>query len=368
MQFKEVIGQITAKKSLLQAYTEQRISHAQLFSGNTGYGSLALALAYAQLVNCKDPQPDDACGKCVSCQRAQKMVHPDIHYCYPTIGSKALSTQFIDDWRKMIQKKPYFTAYDWLQHIKAENKQGNITSEECDDIMRKLNITAHDEVGYKILVLWLPEYLGKEGNRLLKLIEEPPDRTLFLLVTENPNQILDTILSRTQTTKIPRISDHDLAQYLIQQRQIAPEIAMQIAALSGGDYCEAIEIINGGDHDNQQYLLRWLIACAHRRAADLDQFVEQIADTGRESQKNFLRYALHFWEQCLIAQLLPQRAALSKAEAVFAQKLLPSLTWEHIEYIREMTEKAIYHIERNANPRILFLDLSIRMNKWLPKL
>ncbi len=368
MQFKQIIGQQLIKDRLLQSYSEGRVSHAQLFIGHTGYGSLALALAYAQLVNCKQAQADDSCGKCPSCQKAQKMVHPDIHYCYPTVGSKAISIQFIEEWRNMLKKSPYFTAYDWLQFIKAENKQGNITAEECDDIVRKLNMTAHSEDSYKILILWLPEYLGKEGNRLLKLIEEPPDNTLFLLVAENPNLVLDTILSRTQTLKVPRITDADLAQALIVQRQLSPDIAAQVAALSEGDYREAIEIVGGGDQNNQQYLLQWLTACAYRRAADLDQFIEQIAELGRENQKNFLRYALHFWQQCLTAQQLPQRATLSKAEAVFAQRILPTISWEHIENIASMTESAIYHIERNANPRILFLNLSIQINRQLPKL
>lgn len=368
MQFNQVIGQQAIKEQLLHSYSLGRISHAQLLIGNTGYGSLALAMAYAQLVNCRQPQVNDSCGKCASCQKAQKIVHPDIHFCYPTIGSKAVSTQFISEWREMVKKNAYFDAYDWLQHIKAENKQGNITAEECDDIVRKLNITAHDEFSYKILLIWLPEYLGKEGNRLLKLIEEPPEQTLFLLVTENAELILNTILSRTQTLKIPRLTNPDIAQALEQRLFVSPDRATQIAALAGGDYREAQAILHGGDHDNQQYLLRWLTACAHRRAAELDLFVEQIAEAGRESQKNFLRYALHFWQQCLLAQCLPQRAILSKAEAVFAQKLLPTITWQHIESISEMTEKAIYHIERNANPRILFLDLSIRINRYLPKL
>lgn len=367
MHFKEVIGQQAIKEQLWHSRSDDRVSHAQLFLGNLGYGGLALALAYAQLVNCSQPYSGDSCGKCLSCQRSRKLVHPDIHFCYPTIGSKAVSTQFIGEWRSMVQKSPYFDAYEWLQHLNADNKQGNITAEECDDIVRKLSMTAHDEQSYKILIVWLPEYLGKEGNRLLKLIEEPPDQTLFLLVAENADLILNTILSRSQMLKIPRLRDEDIAQSLEQQRLLGAEQSRQVAALANGDYREALAIMKGGDHDNQQYLLRWLTACVHHNAADLDAFVEQIADIGRESQKNFLRYVLHFWQQCLMAQHLSHRAVLSKAEAVFAQRLLPTITWEHIDSISEMTEKSIYHIERNANPRILFLDLSIRLQRYLPK-
>ncbi|HNL07509.1 MAG TPA: hypothetical protein PKH93_08045, partial [Chitinophagales bacterium] len=197
MQFKQIIGQTNTKRYLMESAQHDHISHAQLFLGNEGCGALSLALAFAQYVNCSNRQTDDSCGRCSNCKKSQKLIHPDIHYCYPTIGSKAKSTDLLTEWREAVLKNPYMNVFQWLQHLKADNKQGNITAEECEDIIRKLSFTTY-EAPYKILLLWMPEYLGKEGNRLLKIIEEPPPNTLFLLVAENANLVLNTILSRTQ--------------------------------------------------------------------------------------------------------------------------------------------------------------------------
>lgn len=364
MQFRDIIGQSFIKQYLTKSVNDGRVSHAQLLLGPTGYGGLALALAYAQLVNCKAPRIDDSCGQCSSCLRSKRMMHPDIHYAYPTVGSKAISTQFIDQWRAAIGQNPYMDAFHWLQCIKAENKQGNITVEECEDIVRKLNLMPA-ESGHKILVLWLPEYLGKEGNRLLKLIEEPPESTLFLLVAENADQILNTILSRTQMLKIPRLSEADITEGLQRFRQTNADTAHQIAVLAEGNLNEAFSLLDGEHRDNQHLLTKWLNACLTNQTAQMDSFTEEIAEIGREGQKNFLRYALHFLRQCLMMKTSPQLAVLLKSEIPLAQRIVAQVVWEHIAHLNTLLNEAAYHVERNANARILFFNLCIKTTDLL---
>src|SRR3984885_2909521 len=234
MQFSQVIGQQQVRDNLTEMVRQNRLSHALLFLGHEGSGALPLALAFAQYVVCerRDSSSADACGVCATCVKAGRLMHPDIHFSYPVIpkkaGDKPVSSDYSSEWREFIQQYPYGNAYDWLQFIGAENKQGNITAQECNDINRKLSLKSF-ESGYKILILWMPEYLGNEGNKLLKLIEEPPANTLFILVAENEGQILQTILSRTQLVKIPALDDSDVEAGLEATQDISKEKAKQIA-------------------------------------------------------------------------------------------------------------------------------------------
>ncbi|MEY3947098.1 MAG: hypothetical protein RJB03_1804, partial [Bacteroidota bacterium] len=208
MRFQDIPGQPIVKKSLVNLVASNRLSHALLFLGKEGSGSLQLAMALAQYVVCEQPSTADSCGECPSCTRAAAWAHPDIHFSFPTItrepGDKPVANDFIVEWRSFLSQTPFGNAYDWLQSIGAENKQGNITSHECEDIIRKLNLKSFEN-GYKILIQWMPEYLKDTGNKLLKLIEEPPPNTLFLFVAEDESRILPTILSRTQLIKINRL-------------------------------------------------------------------------------------------------------------------------------------------------------------------
>src|SRR6516225_2271587 len=232
--FKDVIGQAPVKQHLVELVQSNRLSHALLFLGQEGSGALPMALAFAQYVVCEQPRDGDACGVCPPCIKAKQLIHPDIHYSYPDIpkkaGDKPVSTDYGAEWREFIAQYPYGNSYDWLQFIGAENKQGNITAQECNDIIHKLNLKSF-ESGYKILVMWMPEYLGNEGNKLLKLIEEPPASTLFILVAENESLILQTILSRTQLVRIPLPEPADIQQGLIERSGVAQEQARQIAVL-----------------------------------------------------------------------------------------------------------------------------------------
>src|ERR1700748_1368184 len=265
MGFKSVIGQAQVKQHLIELVRLNRLSHALLFLGPEGSGALPMALAFAQYVVCERAKGDlgDACGICASCVKAGQLVHPDIHFSYPVIpkkaGDKPVSTDYISEWREFIGQYPYGNAYDWLQFIGAENKQGNITAQECNDIIHKLNLKSF-ESGYKILVMWMPEYLGNEGNKLLKLIEEPPADTLFLLVAENESLILQTILSRTQLVRVPLPEEADIEQALIARSGLEGGQARQIAILSEGNYHEALQLLQHAGEDWQDLLREWLNA------------------------------------------------------------------------------------------------------------
>src|ERR1700722_6343612 len=241
MGFKSVIGQAHVKQHLADLVKSNRLSHALLLLGPEGSGALPMALAFAQYVVCENKKDGDACGVCASCMKASQLIHPDIHYAYPVIpkkpGDKPVSTDYGVEWREFVAQYPYGNAYDWLQFIGAENKQGNITAQECNDIIHKLSLKSF-ESGYKILLMWMPEYLGNEGNKLLKLIEEPPPNTLFILVAENESSILPTILSRTQLIKIPLLDVIDIEDALIDRAKISPEKARQVASISEGNYRE----------------------------------------------------------------------------------------------------------------------------------
>src|SRR5580698_5316574 len=246
MQFTRVIGQDQVRENLIEMVRQNRLSHALLFLGHEGSGALPMALAFAQYVVCekRDGNTPDACGVCAACVKASRMVHPDIHFSYPVIprkaGDKPVSSDYSAEWREFVKQYPYGNSYDWLQFIGAENKQGNITAQECNDIIHKLSLKSF-ESGYKMLVMWMPEYLGNEGNKLLKLIEEPPADTLFLLVAENESLILQTILSRTQLVKMPLPETVEIEQALIERSGLEQTQARQIAVLCEGNYHEALQ-------------------------------------------------------------------------------------------------------------------------------
>jgi DNA polymerase III subunit delta' len=401
MPFNNVIGQQETKQHLAELMTHNRLSHALLFLGREGSGSLPLALAFAQYIACEkvngksaaqagpslfgeDPAlpanfklPTDACGICASCTKAQKLVHPDIHFSYPVIprksGDKPVSTDYISEWREFIQLYPYGNVYDWLQFIGAENKQGNISVHECNDIIRKLNLKSF-ESEYKILVMWMPEYLGNEGNKLLKLIEEPPPNTLFLLVAENESLILQTILSRCQLVKIPSLPAQDIASSLTERAKVSPDQARQVASISEGNYREALQLLQHAGEDWQDLLRDWLNAILKTGPAAQVKWIDEISKLGREKQKQFLRYFNHLLEQSVklrvINESVSSMQSLASAQSAvympekerdFALRLNKLAGLEQQQAIIEELDRATYYIERNAHAKMLFHALTIKV-------
>ncbi len=372
---KDIIGQERVKSFLLQLAASERVPHALLFLGNTGSGNLALASAFAQVLQCEksgtglfqadNNDLEDACGVCSACRKAAAFVHPDIHFSFPTVGTNAVSNDYIKEWRKFLGETPYSDANDWLQRLNAENKQGNITKEECNAIIKKLSLKAF-EGRYKILVMWLPEYLGKEGNRLLKLIEEPPEQTIFLLAAENQDQILNTILSRCQLVKIDRLSDEEVATGLEKRLRLDPERARQIAFLAGGDFGAALAAAESAENDNAADFLDWLRKCWRGNAVELVKWTDEFAKLGRENQKQFLHYGLHFLREMMALVATGNTTLrLRPTELATAQNMAKVLDFDKIGQLIGLFNDNITFVERNANPKILFLDSSIQMNKIL---
>ena len=364
MSFSKVIGQGQVKQHLVELVQGNRLSHALLLLGPEGSGALPMALAFAQYVVC-ERKGEDACGVCGSCVKAKQLVHPDIHYSYPVIpkkaGDKPVSGDYGSEWREFVSKYPYGNAYDWLQFIGAENKQGNITAQECNDIIHKLSLKSF-ESGYKILVMWMPEYLGNEGNKLLKLIEEPPADTLFLLVAENESMILQTILSRTQLVKLPLPETADIEQALKERAGLEAGAARQIAILSEGNYHEALQLTRHADDDWQGVLREWLNAILKTGPIAQVKWIEEISKSGRERQKQFLRYFNHLLEQAVRLRYMGDRELpVPEAEKDFALRLNKIADIGQQKAIIEELDKAAYYIERNAHAKMLFHALTIKL-------
>jgi len=393
MLFTEAIGQREAKQRLVEMVRLNRLSHALLFLGKEGSGALPLAMAFAQYVSLLPDQnqskgaslfgepvevklpstPDEADAwmqKQASFAKAQQLVHPDIHFSYPVVtkksGTPPISTDYATEWREFIQQFPYGNIYDWLQFIGAENKQGNITAQECNDIIRKLNLKSF-ESGYKILLMWMPEYLGKEGNKLLKMIEEPPANTLFILVAENEGEILSTILSRCQLVRVPALEPADIEQSLVLKKACSSEQARQIANISNGNYREALSLVQHADEDFHALLRDWLNASLKNQTVAQVKLIEEIARLGREKQKQFLKHFTHLIEQAVRLQvsndILKNNLlnVLSSGEQDFVLRLNKAMSLEQKEAIAEELNKAAYYIERNANAKILFHALTIKI-------
>ena len=272
-----------------------------------------------------------------------------------------MSTDYIEEWREFIQQYAYGNVYDWLQFIGAENKQGNITAEECNDIIHKLSLKSF-ESGYKILIMWMPEYLGNEGNKLLKLIEEPAANTLFLLVAENESLILPTILSRTQLVKMPLPEAADIEKALLEKSGLEPIQARQIAILCEGNYHEALQLIRHADDDWQGVLREWLNAILKNGPIAQVKWIEEISKSGRERQKQFLRYFNHLLEQAIRLRYLAENQILiPDAEKDFAARLNKIADIGQQQAIIEELDKAAYYIERNAHVKMLFHALTIKL-------
>lgn len=367
MQFKDIVGQQSVKNHLIQTVKDERISHAQLFLGPEGSGSLALALAYAQYISCENKQEDDSCNDCSSCRKFNKLVHPDLHFSYPFFASHHENTAltFIEDWRKAFLANPYLGLDEWRDQLNADNKQANINIAEAHSIITKLSLKPF-EGEYKILIMWLPEYLSLQGNALLKVIEEPAQKTLFLLVAQNQEQILNTIISRTQLVKIPKLSQQDIVEYL-EKRNIETAKAQQLAYLSNGNLQTALQHLNNQENDFHELFLQWLRACWGNAGLNIVNYTEgELAKMGRENQKNFFKYGVNLMRECML--YLAHASSLihlPPKELEFISKFSQVLNLAKAEAIANELERAQYHIERNANPKILFLDVSLILVKIL---
>ena len=367
MFFRDVIGQEEAKQRLIREAKEGKIAHARLFCGPEGIGKLPLAIAYARYLSCQKPGEDDACGHCPNCMKYNKLAHPDLHFVFPVIKIKSkdtVSDDFLAEWRELIGQTPYFNLNIWLKEMGAENQQAQIYVKESDEIIRKLNLKS-SQGSYKIMIIWLPEKMNVEcSNKLLKLLEEPPSQTIFLLVSEEPDMLLTTIQSRTQRFNLFGIEEKQIAQKLIQQFGILEKDAIDIAHRCEGNYLKALETIHLNE-ENQLFfeLFVSLMRLSYqRKIREMKQWSETMASMGRERQKQFLQYCQRMIRENFISNFHnPSITYLNEEERNFSSRFAPFVNERNVIGIMDELSEAQRHIEQNVNARMVFFDFSLKM-------
>jgi DNA polymerase-3 subunit delta' len=374
MNFAQIPGQKEIIGKLIKSVSEQRVSHAQLFTGPEGCGSLAVALAYATYISCENRSAKDSCGTCKSCLKYEKMIHPDLHFVFPVIKDKRnaepVSDTYIEQWREFVKQSPYFTINDWLNSIEVENAQGLIFASEAGEIIKKLNLKTF-ESDFKIMIIWLPEKMHPAAaNKLLKLIEEPPDKTLFLLVSDEPDKLLPTIISRCQMVKIPALPDDEIREFLKAKFGTDDRKASEIARVANGNIIRAIGLHENEDSSIQNLeRFKGLMRFAWKRdVISVMNWSEEMASTGREAQKSFLSFCLRILRENLmlsLGQLKNNLVFLAGEEATFSNNFHPFITSKNIYALNDEFNLAHSHIEANGNAKIIFLDLALKVTRLI---
>ncbi len=379
MLFKDIIGQEKLKNHLIQTVNNRRISHAQLFIAPKGSGALPLAIAYAQYILCHNKDLENNSGDEACNLKFEKLAHPDLHFAFPVaandkVKKHPVSNLFLEEWRKFIINTPYGSLFNWYQKLGIENKQGQIGVDEAEDIVKKLVLKSY-EGGYKVMIIWMAEKMNiSASNKLLKLIEEPPEKTLFLLIAENEEQIIKTILSRCQVLHIKALSKSIIKEELIKKYQLTEYDAKKIAHQSNGDWNKAIRSLNQNDNEDvfERWFITWVRSAFRAKGnasviQDLITWSDEIAKTGRESQKRFLHYCSNFFRQAMLTNYKANNLVFFEAQATDfdIRKFAPFVHGDNIEDIHNAIEDAIYHIERNGNAKIILLDLSMQLTRYL---
>lgn len=368
MYFKDIIGQETVKQRLRLEVHEGRVPHAQLFAGPEGTGALPLAIAYARFLLCTRRGEEDACGTCPSCVKLNKLAHPDLHFVFPVVkrkgGGDTVSDDYIREWRELAISTPYFGMNHWLDAMGAENQQAQIFVKESDELVRKLSLKS-SEGGYKVVIIWLPEKMKVEcANKLLKLLEEPPAQTVFLLVSEEPDRILPTILSRTQRINVPRLEDAEIAGALKVRFGLQDTDAAETARLAEGSYLQALEIIHLSE-DTQLFfgLFVSLMRLAYqRKVKEMREWSDTVAAMGRERQKDFLTYCQRMVRESFVSNFhRKEMNYMNREEENFTIRFAPFINERNVMGITDELAEAQTHIEQNVNPRMVFFDFALKM-------
>ncbi|MBK8701747.1 MAG: hypothetical protein IPN29_20180 [Saprospiraceae bacterium] len=358
MFFADIPYKAAEKNRILLQVTEDRIPHAQLFLGREGSGNLALALAYASFIYCLNRTENDSCGACPNCKLTHKLIHPDLHFSFPVVKSdvkkreETTSDDFLTQWRHINLHSPFFTFHDWQQTINAQSVKPNINTKECVDIIQKLSFQSFSD-GPKVLIMWMPEYLGKEGNKLLKLIEEPTDDTYLILVAQDQDKILNTILSRCQLMKFLPFSEEEIKKYLIEKHDIDEEIAQQLSRVAEGSISKTLDLVKGGEKNNSALLFDWLRVCYKGDAEEMMAFVNETVSWSLDNQVRFLEYSLHFFEAYFSWMLSPDiTGQMTETEASVASKMKAIIDREKLELICKVINNLIFYLNRNGNHKV----------------
>lgn len=373
MFFKDIIGQEEIKQRLIRSARTGVVPHAQLFSEQEGSGAFPLALAYARYLNCANPSETDSCGKCPSCLKYNELAHPDLYFVFPMVKKdkkKEVCDDYLPEWRALVKDRPYFGLNNWLSVMDAGNSQAIIYSGESDEIIRKLSLRIY-EATYRVLLLWLPEKMHPTcANKLLKLIEEPPVNTVFLLVSEAPDKIIGTIQSRSQRIHVRPIQQEAMAGTLVQRFGLTADDAGYVSHIAGGNFLKAMEVISLGD-ENKFYLNQFIGMMRNswsRNVKGMKVMADEMAGIGRERQKNFFGYCQHLIRENFIYRFQsPELNYMNPEESSFSVKFAPFVNERNVFELMEELAKAEKHIAQNVNAKMVFFDLSLRLTVLLKR-
>ncbi|MCF0071319.1 DNA polymerase III subunit delta [Dyadobacter sp. CY261] len=371
MLFRDIPGLENIKSTLRRSVRNSHLAHAQLFDYSTGGAGLAMALAFSTYINCENRNEEDACGTCASCAKMSKLVHPDFHFIFPIATSKKIdgktSEAFLPLWRSFLLENPYRVLPDWLDHIGADNKQGNISVEEARGILRKLSVKAY-EGEYKILLIWKPDIMNAaSSNAILKILEEPPEKTLFLLVSDQSDKLLTTIISRTQRITIPAFTDLEIKSYLKRQ-DITDTVANQVAYLCDGNLAEALKLVQEEQDDRSAWFADWMRSSYKFDVAHLVKLAETYDVMSKEKQKGLLEYALRLFRDMLVwSHGAGELLRVPQEELTFVQNFSKTVNFESMESMIGEVNTAYYHIERNVRAKMVFLDLSLTVAQFFQR-
>ncbi len=373
MLFKEIIGQQEVKSRLLNLVRDDRTPHALMLFGPPGAGKLALAVSMAQYLACAERQPGDSCGQCPSCLKFNKLVHPDLHFVVPVLKTTRVtrdpvSDNFMEEWRESFLANPFISESQWYEAIGAENKQGVINKEESLQIIRKLGFKPY-ESEYRMIIIWLPEKMNQAAaNKLLKLIEEPPDKTLILMVSESTDKILPTILSRTQLMHVPPLSESMIREGLQEMGNHDPQLVEDAVRRSSGNFNTALQALRQDENEMHNFTLFTTLMrlCYSRSIIEINDWVDQVAGMGRERQKLLVDYSLRLLRENFMLHMESDALNhMSRKENEFSSRFSAFIHAGNINELVESFSGAGNHIEANGNPRIILMDLSIRIIKQL---
>lgn len=374
MRFEDVLGHDILKSNLTKSVKEGRVSHAQLFHGPEGNGALLLAIAYAQYLTCIDKSIEDSCGQCSSCKQFRSFNYPDLHFVYPVAktqksGDKPKSVDFINEWKEIIDSEKYFSLYRWLESLGIENKQAQISVHESSGILRSLSLKSYSG-SYKFMIIWMPEKMnGSAANKLLKVIEEPPEKTIFLLISENTEAVLQTITSRCQKVLVPRLTNKEVEQYLIDEEHVSTGSARIIAKLSNGNLAQALNQAKRSDayKDYAVHFSSWMRSCFKADTKQIIQWVEDMAKLEREKLKDFLLFCTSIIKDSFnLNYIIPEVDNETFKEIKFElSKFSPFIHLQNTKAIMLIIDSGIYDIGRNGNPKVILTDISLNLARQL---
>ena len=374
MYFRDIVGQTEIKQHLIESVQKGYVPHARMLYGLEGVGKLPLAIAYSRYLNCENPKDTDACGKCPSCSKFDKLAHPDLHFAFPMVQNRAekllVCDNYLPQWRSFLSEKIYFNLGDWLQYIDAKNAQGMIYAQESEEIIRKLSLKVY-EAKYKIMIVWLPEKMNLEcANKLLKLIEEPPARTIFLLISEDLDKVIPTIKSRCQPLYIKPIEYDDMIGAITNTYSLSLIDAQSVVHIANGSYSKAIQLIEADD--SSQMLLnlfdKMMGAASSREIKFIKGIADELSKKGREVQKSFLTYSLRMFREYFVGNLnVPELVYLNRHEQQLRQQYPGTINERNIEVLAHEFSLAHKQIEQNGNAKIIFLDLCLKLTMLIKK-